>query len=180
MQLRLLRIRPNFPTRAPMRPQSKNAFPTPCFLCVAQCIQQIMTVVGTADRSSGLGHIPAATTATLTRDWLLSVFALLACCRQLARVRTGAPECVKRPVSSSLLHRFFLPAERDQDSSLTSLLALPRHQLKRLLVHLHPPRVLDLQAPIVVLPPQDVLQSKINPKSPPSFCLAPHLILAWT
>ena len=34
-----------------------------------------MTVAGTDDRGSGLGHIPAATTGTLTRDWL-SVFAL--------------------------------------------------------------------------------------------------------
>ena len=65
-------------------------------------------------------------------------------------------------------------------SSLTSLLALPRHKLKGLLVHLHPPGVFDFQASIVVLPPQDILQSKINPKSPPTFFLASHLILAWT
>ena len=46
-----------------------------------------MTVAGTADRGSGLGHIPAATTGTPTRD-RLSVFALLARYnRQLDRVR---------------------------------------------------------------------------------------------
>ena len=38
-----------------------------------------MTVAGTADRGFGLGHIPAATTGTLTRDWL-SVFALCLLC----------------------------------------------------------------------------------------------------
>ena len=64
-------------------------FPTLCFLC-AECIEQIMTVTGTADRGSGLGHIPAIRLALSQKiaECLLSVSKQqLQRDRQLARVR---------------------------------------------------------------------------------------------
>ena len=64
-------------------------FPTPRFLC-AECIEQIMTEAGTADRGSGLGHIPALRLALSQKiaECLLSVSKQqLQRDRQLARVR---------------------------------------------------------------------------------------------
>ena len=64
-------------------------FPTPRFLC-AECIEQIMTEAGTADRGSGLGHIPALRLALSQKiaECLLSVSEQqLQRDRQLARVR---------------------------------------------------------------------------------------------
>ena len=64
-------------------------FPTPRFLC-AECIEQIMTEAGTADRGSGLGHIPALRLALSQKiaECLLSVSQQqLQRDRQLDRVR---------------------------------------------------------------------------------------------
>ena len=161
-------------------------FPTPRFLC-AECIEQIMTEAGTADRGSGLGHIPAQRLALSQKiaECLLSVIEQAAATeRQTVSQSTSASECVKRPMSSKLQLPVFFShpsVTKIRSKSLTSFLALPRHQLQRLLIHLHSPGVLDLKVPVVVLPPQDVLQAEINPKSPPllfSFP-TPHLILAW-
>ena len=162
-------------------------FPTPRFLC-AECIEQIMTEAGTADRGSGLGHIPAQRLALSQKivECLLSVIEQAAATERqtVSQQSTSASECVKRPMSSKLQLPVFFShpsVTKILSKSLTSFLALPRHQLQRLLVHLHFPRVLDLKVPVVVLPPQDVLQAEINPKSRPllfSFP-TPHLILAW-
>ena len=135
-----------------------------------------MTVAGTDDRSSGLGHIPAATTGTLTRDWL-SVFAL--CLLELQTV-IQSTECVKCPLSSSLLlHRFFLPAERDQDSSL-----LPRSSLFLVTSSRGSSSTCILHESLISKPPSlsCLPRMSCNQKSTPSpshFFLAPHLILAW-
>ena len=76
-----------------------------------------MTVAGTADRGFGLGHIPVATTGKRSAECVCSVSSL----QQTVRQSTAASKCVKRPVSTLLLCRFFLPAERDQDSFVSYL-----------------------------------------------------------
>ena len=87
-----------------------------------------MTEAGTADRGSGLGHIPAQRLALSQKiaECLLSVIEQAAATeRQTVSQSTSASECVKRPMSSKLAPRFFLPPERDQDSFKVSYL-VPR------------------------------------------------------
>ena len=86
-----------------------------------------MTEAGTADRGSGLGHIPAQRLALSQKiaECLLSVIEQAATERQTVSQSTSASECVKRPMSSKLAPRFFLPPERDQDSFKVSYL-VPR------------------------------------------------------
>ena len=80
-----------------------------------------MTEAGTADRGSGLGHIPAQRLALSQKiaECLLSVIEQAAATeRQTVSQSTSASECVKRPMSSKL-------APRDQDSFKVSYL-VPR------------------------------------------------------
>ena len=87
-----------------------------------------MTEAGTADRGSGLGHIPAQRLALSQKiaECLLSVREQAAATeRQTVSQSTAASECVKRPMSSKLAPRFFLSPERDQDSFKVSYL-VPR------------------------------------------------------
>ena len=88
-----------------------------------------MTEAGTADRGSGLGHIPAlrlALSQKIVAECLLCVIERAAATeRQTVSQSTSASECVKRPMSSKLAPRFFLPTERDQDSFKVSYL-VPR------------------------------------------------------